>query len=317
MQVQEIPLLKPIDIVSPFDIIEFCKSSRNQISPVEYLKLNPKELDRLVKFVKGNNASAQVGTTQQLVNLASMPQYQESTRPVSLETSNDIVGNQTDEMIPIFEPKPDPFYVSLFVNGHRLNNCIIDFGASDNIMSSIAAKALGLSLTKTFGRCYSMDSKQIPLVGQIKDEQVTLVVHPDKCVKLTILVANILASYGMVLSTTFCKDLGGEIKMDWSQAAIPIGKRQVILQREPKSKFTVFPMDDPEAQILYQERNFGNYMILSNNGVIAAAHQSQRANELLGMEFDGSFSASGSGEGVVLIPPSGTCPFHFPLSYNL
>lgn len=40
---------------SSFDIIEFFKSSRIQISPAEYLKLNPKELDRLVEFVKGND----------------------------------------------------------------------------------------------------------------------------------------------------------------------------------------------------------------------------------------------------------------------
>ena len=29
-------------------------------------------------------------------------------------------------------------------------------------------KALGLPLTKTFGRCYSMDAKQVPLLGQLK-----------------------------------------------------------------------------------------------------------------------------------------------------
>ncbi|XP_057845361.2 uncharacterized protein LOC131054782 [Cryptomeria japonica] len=104
--------------------------------------------------------------------------------------------------------------------------------------------------------------------------------------------------------------------MDWSQATIPIGKRQVILQPEPKSKFTIFPTDDPKAQILYQECDFGSYMILSDNGVIASAHQSQRANEIWGMEFDGSCLASGSGVGVVLIPPSGKpIPFSFKLQF--
>lgn len=106
-----------------------------------------------------------------------------------------------------------------------MNNCIIDSGASDNIMPSIVAKALGLSLTKTFGKYYSMDSKQIPLLGQIKDAQVVLASHPDKRIKLTILIVDIPASYGMLLSHTFCRHLGGEIKMDWSQAKIPVGKQ--------------------------------------------------------------------------------------------
>ncbi|XP_059078027.1 uncharacterized protein LOC131876606 [Cryptomeria japonica] len=76
-------------------------------------------------------------------------------------------------------------------------------------MPSAVAKALGLSLMKTFGRCYSMDSKQIPLLGQIKDAQVVLADHPNKGIKMTILIADIPVSYGMLLSYTFCRDLGG------------------------------------------------------------------------------------------------------------
>lgn len=71
------------------------------------------------------------------------------------------------------DQKPEPFYVSLFINGYKLNNYIIDLGASNNIMPSTVAKALGLTLTKTFGKCFSMDSKQIPLLGQTKDAQVS------------------------------------------------------------------------------------------------------------------------------------------------
>lgn len=57
------------------------------------------------------------------------------------------------------EDKPNPFYVSLLLNGHKLSNYIIDLGASDNIMPSSIAKTLGLTLTKSFGRCYSKDGK--------------------------------------------------------------------------------------------------------------------------------------------------------------
>lgn len=37
---------------SSFDIVELYKASTIQISPVEYLRLNPKELDKLVKYVR-------------------------------------------------------------------------------------------------------------------------------------------------------------------------------------------------------------------------------------------------------------------------
>lgn len=136
-----------------------------------------------------------------------------STHPATHEAFPEIIAHQVDDTMSILESKPEPFYISLFINGHKLNNCIIESSALDNIMPSAVAKALGLSLTKTFGRCYSMDSKQIPLLGQIKDSQVVLVAHPDKRIKLTILIADIPASYGMLLSHTFCRDLG--VRLRW------------------------------------------------------------------------------------------------------
>ncbi|XP_057853362.1 uncharacterized protein LOC131063527 [Cryptomeria japonica] len=102
--------------------------------------------------------------------------------------------------------------------------------------------------------------------------------------------------------------------MDWSRATIPIGKRQVTLQPQASSKFIVFPSDDPKAQILYHECEFGNYMILSDNEVAEKSSQLRAPNELWVMGFDGSCSMSGLGEGVVLIPPSGK---HIPFSFKL
>ncbi|XP_057866383.2 uncharacterized protein LOC131073894 [Cryptomeria japonica] len=102
--------------------------------------------------------------------------------------------------------------------------------------------------------------------------------------------------------------------MDWCQATIPIWKQQVILQPKANSKFTIFPSDDPKAQILYHECKFGNYMILSENGVARNLSQPKALEELWMMEFDGSCLASFSRAGVVLIPPSGK---HITFSFKL
>jgi hypothetical protein len=126
--------------------------------------------------------------------------------------------------------KIDPFYISLFINGNKLSNCIIDSRASDNVMSSSIAKALGILLTKTFSHCYSMDAKQVPLFGQIKDAQVSLAAYPFKRLKLTILELDILPSYGMLLSRSLCKEMVGEIKLDWSYATILVGNKREKLE---------------------------------------------------------------------------------------
>lgn len=108
-------------------------------------------------------------------------------------------------------------------------------------------KALGLTLTKVHGRCYSMDTKQVPFLGKIKDAQVALASHLEKKLLLTILVADILASYGLLLSRIFCRDLEGEIKLNWSQVVIPIGSKKVKLEPEEIVKFIVLKSDDPKA----------------------------------------------------------------------
>ena len=109
------------------------------------------------------------------------------------------------------------------------------------------AKALGLNLTKVHGRCYSMDAKWVPLHGKIKDAQVALASHPEKKLLFTILVVDILASYGLLLSRSFYWDLGGEIKLDWSQVVIPIRNEKVKLEPKEKANFIVLKLDDPKA----------------------------------------------------------------------
>ena len=109
-----------------------------------------------------------------------------------------------------------------------------------------------------------MDVRQVPLIGQVKDAQVALASHPAKIMKLTILVANIPTSYGMILSRSFCRDMGGEIKLDWSHAIIPIGDKNIKLEPKEKVEFIVLKFDDPKAQILYQEMEYGSYMMFTD-----------------------------------------------------
>lgn len=116
------------------------------MSEVEFLRSNPDQYDHLIKFIK-----------------------EKDTTPNNLPNSNLLKNNLVNSPSPI--EKMEPFYISLLINGYKLSNYVIDFGASDNVMPSKVANAFGLTLTKIFGRCFSMDNKQVPLIGQIKNNQ--------------------------------------------------------------------------------------------------------------------------------------------------
>lgn len=51
--IPEVKILKWSDRELVFDIIEFCKSTKIQISYDDYLKSNPSELDILIEYVRG------------------------------------------------------------------------------------------------------------------------------------------------------------------------------------------------------------------------------------------------------------------------
>lgn len=120
----------------------------------------------------------------------------------------------------------------MLINGQKISNCITDSNTSNNIFPSLVAKSLGLNLTNNFGKFYSMDGKKVPLIGQVKDAKAVLVAYHDKRLKLTILVFEIAASYVILLSQIFCKDMGREIKMDWSKEMILTNDKKKLVGSE-------------------------------------------------------------------------------------
>ena len=189
MSIKEYQVIRQVRIKYLFHFIQFCKESKIQISPIDYLKSHPSKLKRLIDRCKGNALELNHSVTIEEGD----------------ETLTSNFFNQEDSTILATSPrqKPDPFYISLYINGCKLSNCIIDSGALDNVMPYSVAKALGLNLTKVHGRCYSMNRKQVPLLKKIKDAQVALAFHLEKKLLLTILVVDILASYGLLLSRSF------------------------------------------------------------------------------------------------------------------
>ena len=121
---------------------------------MDYLKANPHQLEKLIQCVRKGEGSPKITINHE--------------SGVSLEVEDNLEGPMTEKesfLAASLSNKPDPFYVSLYIAGCKLSNCIIDSGASDNVMPSKVAHALGFSLNKPSGKVYSMEAKQVPLVG--------------------------------------------------------------------------------------------------------------------------------------------------------
>lgn len=74
----------------------------------------------------------------------------------------------------------DPFYVTLQVNDKLIKNYMIDSSASTNIMPFKIMKEIRLQAIQTYGKCFSMDSREVPIVGVVNEVPFRLVTFLEK-----------------------------------------------------------------------------------------------------------------------------------------
>ena len=69
---------------------------------------------------------------------------------------------------------------------------------------------------------YAFDSRAMKCIGVIKDLVVNLTQVPMKSVLMDIVVADISPKFGMLLSRSWAKKVGGTLQMDLSYATLPV-----------------------------------------------------------------------------------------------
>jgi hypothetical protein len=114
-----------------------------------------------------------------------------------------------------------PFYLSLGMNGLHLNNCMLDSGASTNVMSLKVMEQLGLKTTRPYGNVCGIDSRRVKVFGVCEDVEVFLIDFPHISLLMDILVIDVLDAWGMLLSRTWSSSLGGFLSMSLTMHTFP------------------------------------------------------------------------------------------------
>jgi hypothetical protein len=154
-----------------------------------------------------------------LVELEKNPIYcKQITRAMGvseLESQSDILNLEDDKPNITFGPHFEgaketiaPFYITLNVYDQLLYNCMLDSGASHNVMPKIIMDKLGLQITRPYGDLYSFDLRRVKSLGMIKDLVFTLAQVPVKSVLMDVVITDIPPKYGMLLSRSWGAKLG-------------------------------------------------------------------------------------------------------------
>ena len=104
-----------------------------------------------------------------------------------------------------------PFYITLTIHDQPIHNCLLAFGASHNLMPKGVMEALGFSITKPYHDLFEFDSRAVKCLGVIKDLVVNLTHLPMKSVIMDVVVADITPKFGMLLSRSCAKKVGGTL----------------------------------------------------------------------------------------------------------
>jgi hypothetical protein len=173
---------------------------------------------------------------------------------------------------PHFEGARDtvaPFYITLNVHDRLLHNCMLDSGASHNVMPKAIMDRLGLEITRPYGDLYSFDSRRVKCLGMIKDLVVTLAQVPVKSVLMDVVIADIPPKYGLLLSRSWGAKLGGSLQLDMTYATIPVfGGQLTRLYRETRLAYTVSDPQNPNNFPVYiADQDLGNCILSFDDGI--------------------------------------------------
>ena len=87
---------------------------------------------------------------------------------------------------------------------------MIYLGASNTIMPLKIMESLGLKVDTKQGRCYSLNSRDVLVIGTITALPYKLVAYPNSDLTISVIV-DILSHYGMLLSRKWSASMGGSL----------------------------------------------------------------------------------------------------------
>jgi hypothetical protein len=238
------------------------------------VEVQTKELENSVGMFNLENELNKIKIPVPLVELARNLVYKKQISKVinfpDAECQADVINLQDEKPTIMFGPHIEndkdsvaPFYITLTVHDHLLHNCMLDSGASHNLMPKIIMEKLGLQITRPYQDLYSFDSRKVKCLGMIKDLVVNLAQIPVKSILMDVVVVDVPAKYGMLLSRSWGAKLGGSVQLDMTYATILIfGGQFTRLYRETRLAYTVSDPQNPNNYPVYVvDQDLGNCIL--------------------------------------------------------
>src|SRR5713101_4756508 len=137
--------------------------------------------------------------------------------------------------------KQPPFLLTFEIFNHNVHNCLVDSGASINVMPISVCKKINGQFKPTTWRVVQLDRTDVKVIGEMEDVLIRLASNDKVCQVINIVVADIPDAYGLVLSRDWSAKLNGYFSSNWSHLWLPYkgSPNQIKVLREPHMKHNV------------------------------------------------------------------------------
>jgi len=232
-----------------------------------------------------------------------------------------------------------------------VHNCLVDSGASSNILPKSICTKLNVQSQKSIVRIVQLDRSQVEVISELNQVTIRLSSNPKVCQVIDIIVADIPEFYGLILSRDWSEKLHGYFATDWSHMWLPYNGKpnQIKVERERHQKYIVTELEGENEPVAYNNNIIGNYSVDSFLGNFNAHTSPYLEHSVLSqvenfsqtdsskcinfidspvnkslfwkLFFDSSKSNEGAGAGCVLISLEGnktmlTCRLEFDCTNN-
>jgi ribonuclease HI len=354
-----------------YDVVEDLKKLRANISIYELLKF-PFLLQKMLQNISdnsknGNSNGSKVGQSkipQKSSTKDNSGPHDKGSLPVpnvnSVNNNVHNVNNSDKVVIENASKKPlattlntrknvPPFLLTFEIFNRNVHNCMVDSGASSNVMPWSVCQKLNAEVEPSSLKIIQLDRTNVKVMGELKNVLIRLSSNPKIHQFIDIIVVDIPEVYGMFLSRDWSEQLHGYFATDWSHLWLPENGKpnKIRVNRERYLKFTVTDLNDPNEpytppanspEVQGMDTYFGNFTaevstindpqqqseIKAFTQPTASIQKSCELdkNQIWSLYFDGSKSKEGAGAGCIIIDPAGNktllaCRLEFECTNNV
>jgi len=191
-----------------YDFLEDLKITKENISLFELMKL-PHIHENFIRTLKGKTPKSSkeinVGTNKGTSKSTSSNDANAPKRQVVVNAS--LSGQRSRSTTP-------PFFITFEVFNRNVHNCMVDLGASSNVMPFKVCERLNINLEESYIQIIHLDMARVKVIGELKNVLIRMSSNPKIHQTIDIILVYIHDTYGMILGRDWFAMLKGYFSMN-------------------------------------------------------------------------------------------------------